>query len=123
MNAVTNIKPDAAEDTIESTWDANTAAELAKYGETVADIAKQRKALNDQAAAGKSALVSQGINADAIQAALAYSKLPEGDRKNFDLSYIYTRRALGCAVQSDLFEQASLDQVTVEHVDKSPKTI
>lgn len=122
MNAVTNIKPEP-EDTVESTWDANTAASLAEFGELVEDVGKKRKALNDKIAAGKSDLVSQGFNPDAIKAALAYHKTSEADRANFDLSYIYTRKALGCPVQSDLFEQASLDQVTVEHKDKSPKTI
>lgn len=125
MNAVTNINPNtqAPEDTIESTWDANTAAELAEFGAKVLDVQKKRKALNDELAAGKSSLVSKGFNADAIKAAIAYNKTSEDERANFDLSYIYTRRALGCPVQSDLFEQASLEQVVVEHKDKSPKTI
>ncbi len=122
MNAVSPIKPDD-QDTIESTWDSNTAASLAEFGELVEDVAKKRKALNDKIAAGKSDLVSQGFNPDAIKAALAYNKLPEADRANFDLSYIYTRKAIGCPVQSDLFEQANLDEVVVEHKDKSPKTI
>lgn len=123
MNAaVTPITPEDP-DTIESTWDANTAANLATFGDLVADVDKKRKALNDKIAAGKSDLVSQGFNADAIKAALAYNKASEIERTNFDLSYIFTRKALGCPVQSDLFDQASLDQVVVEHKDKSPKTI
>lgn len=123
MNAVTDLKPRDLDNQIESTWDANTAAEVAEYGELVIDVEKQRKALNDKLSAGKSNLVSKGFNKDAIQAAVAYSKTAESERANFDLSYIYTRRALGCPVQSDLFEQASLDQVTVAHVSKDPKTI
>ncbi len=123
MNAaVAPINPDA-EDTIESTWDANTAASLAKYAERVASVTKKRKALNDEMAAGKSDLVVQGFNADAIKAALAYHKASETERANFDLSYIFTRKALGCPVQADLFEQASLEELTVEHKDKNPKTI
>jgi hypothetical protein len=123
MNAVTDIKPRELDNQVESTWDANTAASLAEYGELVADVTKKRKALNDKMAAGKSDLVSQGFNPDAIKAALAYHNTSDAERANFDLSYIYTRKALGCPVQADLFEQASLDEVTVEHVDKSPKTI
>ncbi len=122
MNAVSPIKPDDQE-TIESTWDQNTAASLAEFGELVEDVGKKRKALNDKIAAAKSDLVSQGFNADAIKAAIAYHKTSEDQRANFDLSYIYTRKALGVPVQSDLFEAASLDQVTVEHKDKSPKTL
>jgi uncharacterized protein (UPF0335 family) len=123
MNAVTNIKPQDEEDQIESTWDSGTAASLAEFGELVDSVSKKRKALNDQVAAGKSDLVSKGFNPDAIKAALSFHKTSEADRANWDLSYIYTRKALGCPVQSDLFEQASLDQVVVAHADKTPKTI
>ena len=97
-----------------SHWDGDTEVQLQNFGELVIDIDKKRKALNDKKAAAKSELVSCGFHPDAIKAALSYHSTPEAERHNWDLSYIYTRRALGCPIQSDLFERAGQDEITVD---------
>ena len=106
--------PAANDETIQHTWNRETLDQVAAHARKVADVAKQRKALNDDLAASKSSLVALGMDSDAIKAAIAYSKLPEEERGTFDETYIFTRKALGCPIQEDLFNAAMQDEVTVE---------
>lgn len=106
---------DDAEEMIESTWDGDTETELQKFGDLVDDVDKKRSALNNRIAAGKSTLVERGFPADAIAAALSYHRTPESKRHNWDMAYIFTRKALGCPIQGDMFDAAMGGIVTVEH--------
>lgn len=111
MNAaVQKLHPDDEQ----AHWDSDTETQIQSFGELVIDIDKKRKALNDKKAAAKSDLVSRGFHPDAIKAALSYHGTPEADRHNWDLSYIYTRRALGCPIQSDMFDLAGQDELDVD---------
>ena len=113
---MSNVAPlhDDTADTVEHTWNDETLTLVESFSMLQSDVKKQRKALNDKVAAGKSELIAIGMNADAIKAAIAYSNLAEDDRGNFDQTYIFTRRALGCPIQEDLFVAAMQETVTVE---------
>ena len=114
MNAVTPITPEQPADTVEHTWDQDTLAQVDNYAAVVADVSKRRKALNDELAASKSALVAIGMNKDALAAANSYARTPEDERRNWDQTYIFARRALGCPLQEDLFVASMQSSVTVE---------
>ena len=105
---------DAGPELVEHVWDSDTLKQIAKYGELIAGITKKREALNTQKAAGKAALVEIGFNKESLTAALSYANTPEKDRLNWDESYIFARKALGCPLQEDLFVAAMADTVTVE---------
>lgn len=105
---------DPASDTVEHVWNNDTLKQISKYGDLIADINKKREALNTQKAAGKAALVEIGFNKESLVAALSYANTPEKDRLNWDESYIFARKALGCPLQEDLFMAAMADTVTVE---------
>lgn len=94
---------DPAADTVEHVWNTDTQNQVAKYAALVGDIAKKREALNTKLAAGKAGLVVIGFHKEALAAAISYAKTPEEDRHNWDESYIFGRKALGCPLQQDLF--------------------
>jgi len=83
------------------------------------DAAAEMDSINDRRAdlnAAKKAIVERlqaeyGCNRHAMKAAMQYVKLPDDKRKNFDLTYQVTRRALGAPVQADLFD-AQLAETT-----------
>jgi hypothetical protein len=58
--------------------------------------------------------VAIGFNNESLTAALSYANTPEKDRLNWDESYIFARKALGCPLQEDLFMAAMAETVTVE---------
>lgn len=99
---------------VSHTWNADTMTAVDRHAALVADIKKQRKALNDEMAASKSNLVAIGMNAEALAAAQAYANSGDDERRNFDETYIFARRALGCPIQEDLFTAAMRDELTVE---------
>lgn len=116
MNASVSPLHDSGKDqdeTRSTVWNDETLDELAAYADTVADVKKKRKALNDTVAAGQSKLVALGFNAGALKAAISYANTAEEDRRNWDESYIFMRRALDCPIQEDLFVAAMQEEVTV----------
>ncbi len=105
-----NVTP-ISEDSI---WDQETMKEVEDYAKLVDEIADTRAALNARLAAAKTSLVDAGFNRDALRAAVSYAKTPESKRENFDLTYLYCRKALGVPVQDDLFVAAMQQQVKVQ---------
>jgi hypothetical protein len=104
--------PDPAPQTEkESVWDSDTLTEVKEFAQLVDDIADSRAALNAKLAAGKTALIDKGFNKHALAAAIKYAKTEEDKRENFDLTYLYCRKALGVPVQDDLFAAAVEEQV------------
>ncbi len=97
----------------ESIWDSGTLKLVNEFAKTVEDVGKAREALTAQIAAGKTALIDCGFNKDALEAAIKYSRTPEDKRENFDLTYLYVRKALGTPIQDDLFVAAVQEQVKV----------
>ena len=103
----------------QSIWDQNTMRKVAQFADTVADIQASREALNARKAAAKTELIDLGFNADALDAALKYANTPEEKRENFDLTYLYARKALGSPVQDDLFVAATQQQVKINTTQKT----
>ena len=114
MEAV-NINPGTEPDdpSTESIWDEDTLERVKNFATLTEDIENSRAALNAKLAAGKAVLVDEGFNKDALDAAIKYAKTPEEKRENFDLTYMYCRKALGIPVQDDLFVAAMQHQVSV----------
>lgn len=107
---------------IDTVWNHDTMASVQKFAKTHADIKDQRKALNDQLAAAKSGLIAKGFNGDAMEAAIKYANTAEEKRENFDLTYLYWRKALGHPVQDDLFVAALQERVNTAKSKNSDKT-
>ena len=107
----TEAPPDPGED--ESIWDEETLQRVRDFADLTADVKTSREALNAKLAAGKAGLVDDGFNKDALDAAIKYANTPEEKRENFDLTYMYSRKALGVPVQDDLFVAAMQQQVAV----------
>ncbi len=103
----------AAGNSVESIWDDKTRQRVSEFAETVDRAKKARKAISDEVAAGKSKLIDDGFNKEALEAAVKYSRTEESERENFDLTYIYCRQALGMPIQDDLFGAAVQQQVVV----------
>jgi len=89
-----------------SIWNAKTMDRVREFAQTYEDVKEGRDALNAKLAAGKTALIDEGFNKDALDAAMKYARTPETKRENFDLTYLYCRKALGVPVQDDLFSAA-----------------
>lgn len=98
----------------ESVWDPGTMQQVKDYAQLTDEIADSRAALNAKLAAGKTALIDAGFNKHALAAAIKYAKTEEDKRENFDLTYLYCRRALGVPVQDDLFAAAVGEHVKVQ---------
>ena len=107
----TEAPPGPGED--ESIWDGETLQRVRDFADLTADVKTSREALNAKLAAGKAGLVDDGFNKDALDAAIKYANTPEEKRENFDLTYMYSRKALGVPVQDDLFVAAMQHQVSV----------
>ena len=101
-------------DAAESVWDPGTMQAVKDYAALTDEIADSRAALNAKLAAGKTDLIDKGFNKHALAAAIKYSKTEEDKRENFDLTYLYCRKALGVPVQDDLFAAAVGEQVRVQ---------
>jgi len=97
----------------ESVWNTDTLKQVKDFADLTEEIKDSREALNARLAAGKTALIDAGFNKHALEAAIKYARTPEEKRENFDLSYLYCRRALGVPVQDDLFAAAVGEQVKV----------
>lgn len=97
----------------ESIWNAETLVHVQDFASLVEDIGTAREALTARLAAGKTALIDAGFNKDALDAAIKYAKNPEEKRENWDLTYLYCRKALGAPIQDDLFSVAVQEQVKV----------
>lgn len=100
----------AVEQTI---WDRNTMDKVKEFETTIAEIKTSREKLNARRAAAVTELIDLGFNKDALDAALKYVNTPEEKRENFDLTYIYARKAMGQPIQDDLFAAATQQQVRV----------
>lgn len=96
-----------------SIWDQGTMKRVQEFAALVEEIGTSREALNAKLAAGKTGLIDDGFNKDALDAAIKYAKTPEEKRENFDLTYIYARQALSVPIQDDLFSAAMSQQVKV----------
>lgn len=96
-----------------SIWNDLTLKKVSDFRETSNSIKEKRKALSDELAAKKSELIALGFNKDGIEAAVKYSNLDESDQENFDITYLYVRRATGHPVQDDLFMEAMKQQIEV----------
>ena len=101
-------------DTVESIWDQGTLKKVSDFAELVGDVKNECSELNARLAAGKAALIAMGFNKDGLEAAIKYARTDEDKRENFDLSYLFCRKALGHPVQDDLFMAATQQQVKVE---------
>jgi hypothetical protein len=97
----------------ESIWDQKTMERVQDFAKLVDEVGTAREALNASLAAGKAGLIDDGFNKDALDAAIKYSKTPDDKRENFDLTYMYARKALGVPIQDDLFSHAMSQQVKV----------
>lgn len=100
-------------DDAESIWDSGTLARVKKFADLCDEIADSRAALNAKKQAGITSLIDDGFNKDALEAAIKYSKTEEDKRQNFDLTYMFCRKALGVPIQDDLFAAAAQQQVKV----------
>ena len=100
-------------DETESIWDKATMERVKEFAKLVEEIADSRSALNAKLAAGKTGLIDDGFNKDGLEAAIKYAQTPEEKRENWDLSFLYVRRALGHPCQDDLFTAAMQQQVKV----------
>lgn len=113
LSEMPNFEPDttgseetegqAAEATV---WDNDTLQKVSAFADKMDEIKKQRDQTNADKAAAVAELVSLGFNKEALKAALHYRDTPEDKRENFDLSYIYARKAFGQPIQDDLFTAA-----------------
>jgi len=99
-------------------WDENVLQKVSKFGDTMGEIKTAREALNARKAAAVTELVDLGFNKDALVAALKYVNTEEEKRENFDLTYIYARKALGQPIQDDLFVAATQRQVEIAKAEK-----
>lgn len=97
----------------DSIWDQGTLDEVKDFAKLVDEVADSRAALNAKLAAAKASLIDAGFNKDALRAAVSYAKTPEEKRENWDLTYLYCRKALNVPVQDDLFVAAMQHQVKV----------
>jgi hypothetical protein len=97
----------------ESIWDQGTMTRVQDFAKLVDEVGTAREALNAKLAAGKTGLIDDGFNKDALDAAIKYAKTPEEKRENWDLSYMYARKALNVPIQDDLFTHAMSQQVKV----------
>ena len=109
---------DGKEVETQTIWDNNTLAKVTKFGDTMGEIQTARDALNTRKAAAVAELVDLGFNKDALVAAMKYVNTAEEKRENFDLTYIYARKAFGQPIQDDLFAAATRQQVEIA---KRPK--
>lgn len=100
-------------------WDQGTLAKVAAFAGTMQEISEHREELNARKAAAIAELVNMGFNRDAIAAALKYHNTPEDKRENFDLSYIYARKAFGQPIQDDLFVAATREQIEIAKTEQS----
>lgn len=75
------------------------------------EIDDRRAELNASKAEVMAKLVNEGLNKDAVKAAIKYFRTPEDKRTNFDLSYAYARKAFGTPLQDDLFVASAQRQV------------
>lgn len=98
----------------ESIWDEETLTAVRDFSDELDRIAGERELLNSEKAVATTKLTNMGFNSEALKAAISYHKTPEEKRRNFDLSYQFARRALGCPVQDDLFVAAMQKQVKVK---------
>ena len=105
----------------ESKWTDATQARVQEFAALVDEVKDSRAALNAKLAAGKTGLIDDGFNKDALEAAIKYAKTPEDKRENFDLTYLYCRKALGYQVQDDLFAAALQQEVKVFTAEKAEK--
>lgn len=118
MNALSAVDTTGSDadngETVETTiWDTSTLSKVTAFADTMEEIGKQRDEVNARKAAAIAELVNLGFNKDAIGAALKYHNTPEEKRANFDLTYIYARKAFGAPIQDDLFAAAMQQQVEV----------
>lgn len=111
--ALDNYEEANQPETKESIWDKNTMDRVKEFAKLAEEISDSRAALNAKLAAGKTALIDDGFNKDALEAAIKYAKTPEEKRENFDLTYLFCRKALGTPIQDDLFSVATQQQVKV----------
>lgn len=81
--------------------------DIQQAASTLEQIGERRSALNAESKQVYANLSAEyGANALAIRNALAYLKLPEDKRDNYDLTYRAARHAMGAPIQDDLFEAA-----------------
>ncbi len=113
----TEVEEEATSDEY-SIWDADTLQRVRDFSETVSEVKSAREALNAQLAAAKTKLIDDGFNKDALEAAIKYARTEEDKRQNFDLTYLYCRKALGHPIQDDLFMAATQQQVKVAKQEK-----
>lgn len=113
MSSVTPLHNENQGDGIESIWDKGTLKKVADFCSLVGDIKNKRDALTAERAAGLAPLIAMGFNKDALEAAIKYAETDENKRENFDLSYLFARKAVGHPVQDDLFVAAAAQQVKV----------
>lgn len=97
----------------ESIWDKGTLTRVKEFADLCDEVDDSRAALNAKKKAGILALVDDGFNKDALKAAMRYAKTEEDKRQNFDLTYMFCRKALGVPIQDDLFAAAAQQQVKV----------
>ena len=98
---------------VESVWNKATLKLVNDHLKTVNKAKDERAAINARVQASQAVLVDKGFNKDALKAAIAYANTPEEKRQNFDLTYLYARKAVGHPVQDDLFVAAMQEQVNV----------
>ncbi len=96
-----------------SIWNDETLERVKEFAETTEEIKTARAALNATLAAGKAKLIDDGFNKDALEAAIKYARTEDDKRQNFDLTYLYCRKALGHPVQDDLFVEATKQQIKI----------
>lgn len=74
------------------------------------EIADERKDLNERKRDILDALEEgHGLNRKAIQDAMRYAALPEGQKDGYDLSFQIAREVMGAPWQPDLFRQPKAD--------------
>lgn len=106
------------QDMEESIWGEEALDAVKHFADKMDDIDNQRSQLNAEKAAEQLKLINMGFNNDALKAARAYKKLDDDKKDNFDLSYLFARRAMGNEMQNDLFHAAMKQQVKVHKAKK-----
>lgn len=101
----------------QSIWNQETKERVQQFAQTVDEVKKEREALSAKINAEKAKLIDDGFNKDALEAAIKYARTEEEKRKNFDMTYIYCRQALGHPIQDDLFVAAMQQQVALTKVE------
>jgi hypothetical protein len=99
----------------ESIWDDDTLQSVRNFSDTLTDIKNRREELNAEKTAAQANLINKGFNKDALHEAIKYANTEEDKRQNFDMTYLYARKALGHPVQDDLFTAAMQQQVKVSN--------